>query len=302
MYVDVRRRFVFFDKSISALNIPGLVQYDVLTRELKPVKGSEADDVVTHVTDDGIGLALESANWLIARGKNRKRLTFLKDGARTLQTDKFMFFWTRFDPSGSYALVSGDGRKRPFVIDVNTGDVSVQIKQNCEARRGAIDPLDGRLWVPDGRINNLLSVDCRTGEIRKVSVPLSGMVTHARFAHDGASLFVIGSNSDVLCCDRHGSMIWSTSLAEYSEKPPALILSNESGTHICAALWQSKRSEWGEDVIIAANDGHVEKTIVRHKGPPARLATDWFGDHLLTYAGEIIDIFSGKMIGSVNST
>lgn len=193
MYVDARRRLVFFDKSISALNIPSLMQYDVATGEMKPVMGAQPDDVVTHATDDGTRLALHSAKWLRAYGKNRVRLTFLKDGAPTLQTDKFMFFWARFDPSGNHALVSGDGRKRPFVIEVNTAVVGPELRQNFDARSGGIDPLDGRLWVPDGRANNLLSVDCRTGEIKKVKVPLAGMVTRVRFARDGASLFVTGS-------------------------------------------------------------------------------------------------------------
>jgi hypothetical protein len=302
MYVDVRRRLVFLDKSISTLNISSPMQYDVATGEMKPVIGALPDDVVTHITDDATRLALHSAKWLRAYGKNRVRLTFLKGGAPTLQTDKFMFFWTRFDPSGNYALVSGDGRKRPFLIEVNTGVVGAQLRQNFDARSGDIDPLDGRLWVPDGRANNLLSVDCRTGEIKKVEVPLAGMVTRVRFAHDGTSLFVAGSHYDILCCDRDGSMIWSTSLADYAKKnAPSTILSNESGTHICASLWESKRSEWGEDIIISAKDGRVEKTILSHKGPPARLAKDWFGDRLLTYAGEIIDFYSGEMIGRVNS-
>jgi hypothetical protein len=88
------------------------------------------------------------------------------------------------------------------------------------------------------------------------------------------------------------------SLAEYGEKTPAFILSNESGTQLCATLWSSRRSAWGEDVIISAKEGHVEKTIVRRKGPPARLATDWFGDHLLTHSGEIIDFYSGKAMAA----
>lgn len=108
--------------------------------------------------------------------------------------------------------------------------------------------------------------------------------------------------TDVLHCDRDGSTIWSTNLAEYAKiGPVATILSNEFGTHIRASLWESKRSEWGEDIIISAKDGRVEKTIPSHKGPPARLATDWFGDRLLTHAGEIIDFFSGEMIGNVKS-
>jgi hypothetical protein len=301
MYVDVRRRLVFFDKSISALNLPCLVQYDVATGELTSVQGPQADDIVSHVTNDGHGLALSSAKWLTVRGANRNRLTFLKDGVRTYQTDKFIVFWTRFDPSGNYALVSGQPNHRPFVIEVNSGDVSEQIGRHLDARFGDIDPLDGRLWAPDGRADNvLLSVDCRTGEIKKVGIPLAGRAVRLRFAHDGACLFVTGSNNVIICCDRDGSMIWSTSLAEYGERTPSLVLSNESGSHLCATLVASKRSEWGEDIIISADRGSIEKAIVRHRGPPARLATDWFGDHLLTYTGEIIDFFSGEVVGNVN--
>jgi hypothetical protein len=108
MYVDVRRRLVFFDASVVATSAGCLVQYDVATGELEPVKGAEADDVVSHVTNDGHRLALNSAKWLMAYGKNRVRLTFLRDGIRTYQTDKFMFFWLRFDPTGTCALISGN--------------------------------------------------------------------------------------------------------------------------------------------------------------------------------------------------
>jgi hypothetical protein len=219
MYVDVRRRLVFFDKSISALD---LVQYDVATGELKPVKGAQVDDVVTHVTNDGNRLALSSTKWLRVRGKNRHRLIFLKDGGPTYQTDKFMFFWARFDPSGNYALLSGDGdaTRRPFVIEVNTGDVREQIGRNLDASFGDIDPLDGRLWAPDGGTDDfLLSVGCCTGNIKKIRIPLGGRATRVRFAHDGASLFVIGSNNVISCCDRDGSIVWSTNLTEYGENP-----------------------------------------------------------------------------------
>ena len=64
--------------------------------------------------------------------------------------------------------------------------------------------------------------------------------------------------------------------------------------------WEHDRA-WGEDIIVSADKGRVEKTLVRHQGPPARLAADWFGDHLLTYTGEIVDFFDGKVVGNVNS-
>ena len=301
MYVDVRRRLVFLDNSNNALNVAGPVQYDTATGELRAVKGALADDLVSHVTNDGHGIALSSAKWLMVRGHNRNRLTFLRDDVQTYQTDKFMFFWTRFDPTGQYALISGTPAHRPLVIEVNTGEVSEPIAHYLDARVGDIDPLDGKLWAPDGRYDHsVLSADCRTGEIRRVKIPAIGRVTRVRFAHDGASMFVIGSNNVVMRCDRDGSAIWSMSVAEYGERPLGGILLNESGSHLCVTLAASKQSKWGEDIIISTDRGHLEKTIVRHQGPPARLATDWFGDRLLTHTGEIIDFFSGEVVGNVN--
>jgi len=307
MYVDVRRRLVFLDKSVVATSAAGLVQYDVATGELVPVRGAEADDVVAHATGDGHRLALNSAQWVMARGKNRVRLTFLRDGVRTYQTDKFMLFWTRFDPTGTCALISGNASRRPsgrpFVIDVETGEVSGPISRHFDARRGDIDPLDGKLWAPDGGSENvLLSVDCHTGAIKKIRITTTtGRVMRVRFSHDGNSLFATGSNSSVTCCDRNGAAIWSTSLVEYGQNALTDLLLNESGSHLCVPLVSTKRSGWGEDIIVSADKGQVEKTIVRHQGPPARLAADWFGDHLLTYSGEITDFFDGKVVGNVNS-
>jgi hypothetical protein len=303
MYVDVRRRLVFFDASVVAAGVAGLVQYDVATGKLEPVKGASADDVVMHATGDGRRLALKSAKWLMAYGKNRVRLTFLKDGTQTYQTDKFMFFWARLDPTGKYALVSGNASRRPsgrpFVIDLDTGEVGRPISGNLDARAGDIDPLDGKVWAPDGRYeNSVLSVDCRNGEIKKVRIPIGGTAIRLRFSHDGASLFVTGSNSTVIRCDRDGSPIWSAGLAEYGDIALTDILLNESCSHLCVPLASSKRSQWGEDMIISVDKGEVEKTIVRHRGPPARLATDWFGDRLLTHSGEIIDFFSGEVLGT----
>jgi len=307
MYVDVRRRLVFLDRSVVATSAASLVRYDVATGELAPVKGAATDDVVAHATSDGLGLALKSAQWVMARGKNRVRLTFLRDGVRTYQTDKFMLFWVRFDPTGTCALISGNASRRPsgrpFVIDVKTGEVSGPISRHFDARGGDIDPRDGKLWAPDGRSEDaLLSVDCHTGEIKKIRInATTGRVMRVRFSHDGNSLFATGSNGTVTRCDRDGAAIWSTSLAEYGLNALTDLLLNESGSHLCVPLASSKRSRWGEDIIMSADKGQVEKTIVRHQGPPARLAADWFGDHLLTYSGEIIDFFDGKVVGNVNS-
>jgi hypothetical protein len=188
------------------------------------------------------------------------------------------------------------------MIDVETGEVSGPLSRNFDARAGDIDPLDGKLWAPDGRSENfLLSVDCHTGAIKKIRITATtGRVVRLRFSRDGDSLFATGSNGTVVCCDRDGSAIWSTSLAEYGQSAQTQLLLNELGSHLCVPLASSKQSQWGEDIIISADKGRVEKTIVRHRGPPARLATDWFGDHLLTYTGEIIDFFDGKVVGNVN--
>ena len=301
--MNVRRRLVFLDQEVNGLNIPGPAQYDVASSELRPVTGALADDVVNDVARDGHGLALSSAKWLMVRGKNRKRLTFLRDGAQTYQTDKFMFFWIRFDPSGKYALVSGNAANNPFVIEVDAGEVGAKTKRSFDARTGDIDPVDGRLWAPDTRYDNsVLSVDCRTGEIERIKIPAIGRAARVRFSHDGASIFVLGANKSVTRCDRNGSAIWSTSLAEYGQIPLSETLFNESGSHLCVPIAQTKQSKWGEDIIMSMDKGHVEKTVVRHQGPPARLATDWFGDRLLTHAGEIIDFFSGEVVGNVKPT
>jgi hypothetical protein len=59
------------------------------------------------------------------------------------------------------------------MIDVETGEVSGPLSRNFDARAGDIDPLDGKLWAPDGRSENfLLSVDCHTGAIKKIRKPL----------------------------------------------------------------------------------------------------------------------------------
>jgi hypothetical protein len=66
MYADVRRRLVFLDKPVVAARVAGLVQYDVATGQLEPVKGAQADDVVADATSDGqTGLRAGRAGWYI---------------------------------------------------------------------------------------------------------------------------------------------------------------------------------------------------------------------------------------------
>ncbi|MCE6982855.1 WD40 repeat domain-containing protein, partial [Pseudomonas frederiksbergensis] len=66
----------------------------------------------------------------------------------------------------------------------------------------------------------------------------------------------------------------------------------------------TQHSNWGEDVIIATASGQTETTVVRQKGPPGRLAADWFGDRLLTHRLEVVDFFTGDVVDvlDLNST
>ena len=127
----------------------------------------------------------------------------------------------------------------------------------------------------------------------------TGIIGRLRFSHDGGSLFMTGWNNTVTRCDRDGSAVWSISLAEYEPRAISEIFFNESGSHLCVPLVGSKASSWGEDIVISADKGQIERTIIRHKGPPARLAADWFGDRLLTHGGEIIDFFNGSVLGNL---
>ncbi|WP_445659024.1 YncE family protein [Achromobacter sp. NCFB-sbj8-Ac1-l] len=298
MYVDVRRHTVFFDQTDRFLAQPGLVRYDPASGQLSAVPGAQAGDVVNDVSRDGNRLALASADWVTVRNASRTRLTFVTQGAVAHQTDKFLSFWSRFDPSGRFALVSAfNGKRRPVVIDLDAGESSDPIARDLDARFGDVDPLDGRLWAPDERAkDSVLAVDCRSGDIQKVRLPLGEKVARVRFARDGAALFATAANNRLLCCDRDGAVRWSRDIGEYGDVRAGNIFFNEDGTCLCLPLSETPRSNWGEDLVIDARTGAVDNAILRHRGPPARLASDWFGDRLLTHGGEIVDFHTGAVV------
>lgn len=94
-------------------------------------------------------------------------------------------------------------------------------------------------------------------------------------------------------------MIWSTDVSTIGRIGAGSMFLNQANSHLLISLPDSTNSEWGEDVVIGLDDGHVVASIPRYQGSPARLAADWFGDHVLTYAGEIVDFFSGKVVGDL---
>ncbi len=299
VYIDVPRGLVFFDQTDAFLPEPALVQYDRDSKTITSIAGVQTDDTVCDVSRDGRRLALASASWIVARNTNRSRLTVVADGAVLHQTDKFLSFWTRLDPSGRYALVSAfksNDKGRPVVIDLDTGEHGDPVARDFDARFGDVDPVDGLLWAPDERTrNSVLTVNCRSGEINKVNLPAGGKVKRLRFARDGSVMFVASDTNQLLRCDRNGSVAWSRDIGEFGEVRSANILFNESGSHLCLPLPETARCNWGEDLVIDAHTGAVEHAIQRHRGPPARLAADWFGDRLLTHGGEIVDFYTGKV-------
>ncbi|WP_255263660.1 YncE family protein [Pseudomonas aegrilactucae] len=243
-------------------------------------------------------MALSAVEWLVVRGASRSRLSFLQGDNALHATHKYLSFWSRFDRSGRYALVSVfNGKKRPVIIDLQTGEHSEPIARDLDARFGCIDPLDGKLWVPDERARNrVLTVDCASGEINRLTVPIDAKVQRLRFSRDGQHVFVAGKNNRLICCDRDGATVWSKDISEHGHVGAGTMLFNESGSHLCLPISQTQRCNWGEDMIIAADTGRTENMILRHKGPPGRLAADWFGDHLLTYSAEIVDFFTGAVV------
>ena len=303
MYIDVPRRLVFFDKSDS-IRPACLTQYDPDTGALSHPAGPLADDSVCDIARDGRRMALQGCDWRVVRGASRSHLSVVEDRATLHETDRFLSYWTRFDPSGRYALVGvGNEKKRPVIIDLDSGECSEPIARNVDARFGSIDPVQGKLWAPDERAGNrLLTVDCATGEIAKVTLKLDAKVKSLRFSRDGQYLFVTGENNRLLCCDRTGATRWSRDIGEYGQIGAGTILFNESGSHLCLPISATQRSNWGEDIILAADSGQTETTVIRQKGPPGRLAADWFGDRLLTHRLEVVDFFSGEVVDVLDLT
>ena len=297
MYIDVPRRLVFFDQS-DLLRPPHLVRYDPDTAVFSQPAGAQPDDCVRDIARDGRRMALSGVEWQVVRGASRSRLGFVQDGVALHASDKYLSYWSHFDPSGRYALVSVfNGKKRPVIIDLHTGEHSEPIARDLDARFGCVDPLDGMLWAPDERArNSVLRVDCASGAISKLAVALDAKVKSLRFARDGQHVFITGENHRLVCCDREGTTLWSRDIGEHGQVGAGTILFNESGSHLCLPISATQRSGWGEDLIIAADSGRVETAVVRQKGPPARLAADWFGDHLLTHRAEVVDFFTGAVV------
>lgn len=298
MFVDIRRGLVFFDRSDRGMNGPPLARYDFRTGLLRPVESARQDDIVCDVSRDGARLALRSADWLAIRGTNRSRVGFLTGERTPCVTDKILSHWSVFAPDGRRALVGMlNGKARPVVIDAATCDILATMKRDVDARSGEIDPGDGRLWAPDARAENaLLSVDCATGGFDRLMMPVGGRITRIRFARDGRSVIVVGEKGTLSRHLADGSVIWTVDISGIGKVGAGNLFLNETGSHLLLSLPASVNSEWGEDIVVGMERGAIETRIVRHRAPPARLAADWFGDRLLTYAGEIVDFFSGEIV------
>ncbi|MFJ1299299.1 YncE family protein [Pseudomonadota bacterium AL_CKDN230030165-1A_HGKHYDSX7] len=302
MYVDIARGLVFFDgKDILArqAGLAGLSQYDPATGALTLVAGAQPDDVIDHVSRDERRMALRSSDWITVRNARRSRISVVADGALLQQTDKYLSFWTRLDPGGRFALASVfNGKGKPVVIDLETGEHSAPLSRDADARFGDIDPIGGRLWAPDDRAKDaVLRIDCATGEVQKQVFKAGDKIKRLRFSRDGAFVYVGCANQHLLCFDRDGVQVWSANLGEIGAFHATEIYFNESGSHLCVSLGATPRSSWGEDLVLSAATGVVDCAIERHRGPPARLASDWFGDQVLTHTGEILDFYTGALRG-----
>lgn len=301
MYVDVRRDLVFFDRSDGGLNVSSLTRYDPLTGRSRPVEGAQPDDVVCDVSRGDGRVALRSAEWVTVRGASRSRITFLTEGAPPRTTDRILSHWSVFDPSGRYALTGIlNGKGRPVVMDASTCGIVATMARQVDARFGAVDPVDGRLWVPDARAKNaLLSVDCATGDMVRVEVPVGAGVQRVQFTQDGSSLLVVSQAGALSRHARDGSVIWTVDVSGIGRIGAGDVFPNQAGSHLLLSLPESRNSEWGEDIVVGHGDGRIEASIPRRRGPPARLAAAWFGDRVLTHAGEVVDFFSGTVTGKL---
>ena len=302
MHVDVRRGLVFFDRSDRGMNFPSPTRYDPWTGRSLPVAGARHDDVVSDVSRDGGRLVLHSADPLAVRGTRRSRITFLAEGVPPRTTDRFLSNWSVLDPGGRRALVGTiNGKGRPVVLDTAAGEVVATMAGDVGAAFGEADPVGGRLWAPDfGAENALLSVDCATGRFEAVTAAVGGPVTRVRFTRDAGSLLIVGERGTLSRHDRDGSVIWSRDMSGIGRVGAGDLFLNAAGSHVLLSLWETRNSEWGEDLVIELGRGQVERSITRHRGPPSRLAADWFGDGVLTYAGEIVDFFSGEVVGGIS--
>lgn len=280
------------------MHAPPLSRYDPRTGLLHPVAGADPGDLVCDVSRDGERLALRSDEWLAVRGTNRSRISFLTEGRAPCTTDRILSHWSIFDASGQYALVGTlNGKGRPVVVDTATCEILATMPRVVDARCGDVAPGDAMLWVPDSRAEDaLLFVDCATGSFGRIGVPVGGRIMRVRFTRDRSSIIVVSEKGMVSRCGLDGSIIWTVDISGVGKVGAANFFFNESGSHLLLSLTASVNSAWGEDIVIETERGRIEANIIRHQAPPARLAGDWFGDHLLTYAGEVIDFFSGEIV------
>ncbi|MFK3647571.1 YncE family protein [Lysobacter enzymogenes] len=302
MYVDIRRGLVFFDRSDRVLGAPPLRRYDPGDGRLYAVPGASDDDVVCDVSRDG-RLALRSAEWLAVRGANRSRLGFVSAGQAPSVSERLLSHWSVFDPSGQRALVGTlNGKARPVTMDTATCEVLATMAREVDARNGEIDPDDGRLWVPDPRkADAVLRVDCADASAERVALAVGGAVVRVRFARDGASLLVVGERGTLSRHARDGTTLWSLDFSAIGDTGAGHLFLNQAGTHALLSLPASKRSGWGEDLVVELERGRIEANLLRQPGPPARLAADWFGDRVLSHAGEILDFFSGNIVAELGT-
>ena len=298
MHVDIRRGLAFFDQSDRVLGRPSLTRFDARTGLLHPVEGARDDDVVCDVSRDGRRLLLRSAASHVVRGRSRSRITVLADGVPACATERMNSHWSVFDPAGRFALVGTlTMMGGSIVMDAATCAPVTTKRAGVDARFGGIDPIEGRLWVPHTHLKDtVLSVDCATGSVAKVRLAAGSRIVRVRFAHDGASLLAVGEKGTLSRHGRDGSLIWSVDVSELGSVGAGDLFLNEDGSHVLLSLLSSKNSESGEDLVVGMARGTVERTILRHRGPPARLMADWFGNHVLTYAGEIVDFFTGRFV------
>ncbi len=301
MHVDIRRGLAFFDRSDRVLGRPSLTRFDARTGRLHPVEGAREDDVVCNVSRDGRRLLLRSAEGLFVWGRSRSRITVLTEGVPACATERINSHWSVFDPTGQFALVGRLNMTGGFIVmDTATCKPIALTRVGVDARFGEVDPLDGRLWVPHTPFKDrVLSVDCATSRTAKVRLAVGSVVVRVRFARDGESLLAVGEKGTLSRHGSDGSLVWSVDVSGFGPVASGHFFLNESGSHVLLSLLASKTSEWGEDLIVDMARGTVEGTILRHRGPPARLMADWVGDHVLIHAGELIDFFTGRIVGKL---
>lgn len=297
---------------------PSLGRFDGGSGSLRPVEGARDDDVVCDVSRDGTRLLLRSADPVVVRGHSRSRISVVAEGVAGCATERMHSVWGVFEPGGRLALVgSVNAAGRPVVMDAATCEAVGLGRVGVDARFGEVDPLEGGLWVPDRGEGAVVCVDCATGgttrvklgrvKLGGVKLGVGGVIVRVRFARDGGSLLVVGRRGELGeggTLSRHrrdGSVMWVVDVSDVAGAGGGVgagdIFLNGNGSHVLFSFISSRNSEWGEDLVFGMASGALEGRRVRHRGPPARLMADWFGDHVLTYAGEVVEFFTGRVVG-----